>query len=141
MSILVSILTTVFIFIFIFIHFSKAAWEQLWKFLLFLFLFLFLFCSGQAQHIVLTFKYISKKYITHSNIVQSPLLAKMVKTASPLLSPGKNLEAKLLLHRQMPRPSPRSPIRIQRLQSQHSLLPQRFPNNLVMGTRVTPKWR
>jgi hypothetical protein len=87
-DVLASVLTTIFIFI----NFSKVAWEPLWKFLL----FSFLFCSGQARHVVLTFKYISKEYITHSDIVRPPSLVKMVKTASPLLSPSKPLEAKLL---------------------------------------------
>jgi hypothetical protein len=48
---------------------------------------------------VLTFKYVSKEYITHSDIVQPPSLAKMAKTASLSLSPGKLLKAKLLVAR------------------------------------------
>ena len=92
-DVLTSVLTIVFDFVSV--NFSKAALEPLWKFSL----VSISFRLGRVRHVLRTFKYPNGGLLNVIQFLHSHKLPKMARMSSSSPSPGKLIEAKLLVAR------------------------------------------
>ena len=93
MDVLTSVLTIDFDFVSV--NFSKAALEPLWKFSL----VSISFRLGHVRHVLQTFKYPNGGLLNVIQFLHSHKLPKMARMSSSSPSPGKLIEAKLLVAR------------------------------------------